>query len=155
MVFEPRPTAHPKVRWIHEYWRDRRPAPDRLPGRQHIDPADFPRLLENIWLLDVLGSPPRFRFRLIGEMPRRFGVPAKVGDFIDQAPGAESPGALRELFAAVAERQPCWFRGPPTLRHESQIAELERIILPLARDGEQVDMMLCLTVFYGASGEEY
>ena len=75
--------AHPKIAMLHRYWRDVAP-PGMLPGRQHIDPVDIPKLLANIWLLDVVGEPVRFRFRLIGDAMRRLGVPAKRGEFVDQ-----------------------------------------------------------------------
>ena len=45
-------------------------APDGcLPGRQHIDPCDFPKLLRLINLVDVEreSEEVRFRFRLVGE----------------------------------------------------------------------------------------
>lgn len=156
MIMEPPSAAHPKITALYEYWRGQAPAHGRLPGRQHIDPVDVPPLLAHITLLDVIGDPPRFRFRLIGEVPRRFGIPARQGSFLDEAPGAaERPEALDELRQIVLSRRPSWYRGRPVLKHDAHVFEIERLFLPLARDGVTVDMLIGLTTFYGARGEEW
>ena len=138
---------------IHRYWLDQAPAPGRLPGRADIDPIDIPMLLDNVWLLDVVGAPPRFRLRLVGGVIHRAGVAARVGAYLDEyvAP-AELPG--RQMRFAVAERMPVWFRGEAYIRHRAKMFTLERIFLPLAADGATVDMMLCLTVYYRLDGSE-
>jgi len=40
------------VKSLYSYWRAISP-PGRLPGRQHFDPLDVPRLLPNIWQIGV------------------------------------------------------------------------------------------------------
>jgi len=152
-ITSPPATAHPKVEALYSYWRSAVPSGRALPGRHHIDPVDIPRLLHNVWLLDAIGEPVRFRFRLIGEAIRRIGGIAKRGDFVDQfAPDDADP--VRDLRFVVRRRQPVWFRGLAILPHAKPMAELERLFLPLAADGASVDMLLCLTVFYAADGRE-
>jgi hypothetical protein len=63
--------AHPVMQQGLDYWRKARPAPDQLPGRQHIDPLGMPALLPYAWLVEVHPPEPgmaipRFRFRLVG-----------------------------------------------------------------------------------------
>src|SRR5690348_8213244 len=41
-----------RLRELYEYWRSRHPAEGVLPGRQHFDPVDVPKLLPWIWLVD-------------------------------------------------------------------------------------------------------
>jgi len=79
-IIAPPANAHNKNRALYDYWLKARARRDALPGRKDIDPTHIPRLLENIWMLDVVGAPPRFRVRLIGEAMRPLGIPAKVGD---------------------------------------------------------------------------
>ena len=150
------PHANAKIVAIHEYWRRIAPGRGVLPGRQHLDPVDIPRLLPHVWLVDVAGVPRRFRARLIGTTLQRSGIPLKPGIYVEDpiAP------ALRETvladFRFVAEtRQPVWFRGAPRARHDTAIFEIERIFLPLAADGTTVDMLLNLTVFYESAGKEW
>ena len=153
-------TVHPKIIQLHEYWRTKAPAPRRLPSRRHIDPTEISRLLDNIWLLDVVGAVDgearRFRFRLIGDAMHRKGIPGRPGTFIDQFfdQGLADPG-LADLHAVVDTGLSSWSRGKPVLRHKHEIFALERIILPLAADGKTIDILLCLTVFYRSDGEEF
>jgi hypothetical protein len=146
--------AHPKIRSLYDYWRKVAPDIATLPGRRHIDPIDIPKLLDNLWMLDVVGDPQRFRVRLIGGAGQRKGFPARVGDFMDQffAKGIEDE-ALDDLRFVAGRRQPVWRRGLPLLQHKTEVAELERLLLPLAADGQTVDIVLCMTVFYSFAGE--
>src|SRR4051794_34289618 len=49
-----------RLQRLHPYWTERK-GDRRMPARRDIDPLDFPYLLGNIMLLDVVGEPPRFR----------------------------------------------------------------------------------------------
>jgi hypothetical protein len=157
--FEPPASAHPKIVRLHDYWRRAAPGPGLLPGRQHIDPTDFPPLLPNVWLLDVVpsgeGKPPRFRFRLIGTAIVRAGLRAKPGDFLEDTidRAREKSPAANDAKRVVAERQPNWYRGEPLTNHDREVVELERLLLPLAANGVDIDMLLCLTVFYTSAGK--
>jgi len=83
------------------------------------------------------------------------GLPGQIGDFMDQFfEGGPVDERLDDLHIVVSARQPVWFRGKPRLKHKSEIAELERLHLPLAADGKTGDMILCLTVYYSFFGGE-
>jgi hypothetical protein len=149
-------TAHPKVIRLYEYWRKKAPGPGLLPSRRDIDPTEIPALLDNIWMLDVVGEPKRFRFRLIGDAMHRKGIPGRSGEFVDQLFSAGiADERMAVLNAVAAARQPSWARGHPQIAHRTQIFELERILLPLATDGRAVDVLLCLTAFYQSDGREF
>ncbi len=152
----PPATAHPKIIRLHDYWRAKAPLAGMLPGRQHIDATEIPALLDNIWLLDVVGEPRRFRFRLIGDAMQRKGIPGRPGEYMDQFLSAGVPSEqLAALHAVVTMHRPSWARGAPKLVHKHYISEIERIVLPLAADGRDVDTLLCLTVFYRSDGKEF
>ncbi|MEL3889221.1 hypothetical protein V6B08_03055 [Ferrovibrio sp. MS7] len=147
------------LRMIYAYWQECAPAPGRLPGRRALDPLRIPRLLEYMWLVDVLPrslSPnpgPRFRMRLVGGAMRRFGILAAPGDFIENLlPPDALP--LRELHQLAEQRRPAWYRGPAYMPHDRELHALERIFLPMADDGETVDVVLGLTVFFDEQGRE-
>src|SRR5690242_1355091 len=65
-ITRPPATAGPEIVALYDYWRSKAPGEGLLPGRRHIDPVDIPRLLPNVWLLDVVDDPRRFRVRLVG-----------------------------------------------------------------------------------------
>lgn len=153
---EPPPGAHPKVVEIVRHWRSLRPAPNRLPGRQHFDPIRVPRLLGNIWLVEVVKDDPRlFRARLVGTALEQLGARLRKGEFFeDVAPVGEAQVTTTPFRHVLQAGCVNWRRGPSALSHMEHVRELERVIMPLAADGETVDMFLCLTVFYMADGSE-
>lgn len=140
--------AHPRVREIHRYWASIAPGPGRLPGRRHFDPADVTSLLPNIWLVDVVRDPLRFRFRLLGTTVEKFAGRRLTGRWLDEELGPETrEEVLANLTAVVATGAPSWRRGPSLIVPEKSVVTLERLYLPLAADGRTVDMVLGLTIF--------
>lgn len=138
----------PRVREIYAYWRSIRPTDARLPGRQHLDPIDIPKLLTQIWLADIERSPFRARFRLVGSAfvttMRLDLTGAYLDECFDNFTGSEPHDALIEVCSSGA---PAWRRGPALLTRPGYNAkQIERISLPLAADGETVDMILGLSV---------
>src|SRR5260370_37269235 len=124
----PAETAHPKTIRLYEYWRQKAVRAGMLPSRRDIDPTDIPTLLDNIWLLDVVGEPRRFRYRLIGDAMHRKGLPGRPGAVVDQLFSAGiAAERLDALHSIVATGLPSWARGAPLLGHETQIFENERI----------------------------
>jgi len=155
-ITRPPAGAHAKIVAIYDYWRRIAPRSGMLPGRKHIDPADIPRLLPYVWLVDVVGTPRRFRARLIGTALQRSGTPLRPGVYVDDPIRPELKEKVLSDFRFAAEtRQPLWFRGKANAPHVSEIYELERIFLPLAADGTNVDMLLNLSVLYKSAGEEW
>lgn len=148
---------HPKVRRLFEYWRSIHPAPGVLPGRAVFDPLAIPSLLPRLILIDVVGRPPRFRYRLIGTRM----VDALDGDFtgrwLDEAhakPGGGTPVFPSYVQVATGGR-PDWRRGAPHFTgYIDRCTELERVFLPLAADGKIVDMILAIYAFFDATGAE-
>jgi hypothetical protein len=142
--------CHPKVRDIVDYWLAIRPA-NALPGRQHIDPVEIPSLLGNLWLIDVQHDPIRFRLRLLGTRIVDYAGEDNTGIWVDE----KWPDFDNSSFVEIARSgKPSWYRGPSRLRPERDYYELERVRLPLARDGMLVDMIMALTVFFDRQGKE-
>ena len=145
-ITRPPAEAQPEIVAIYDYWRRKAPADGLLPGRRHIDPAEIPRLLPNVWLVDVVDDARRFRVRLIGTALVDAGIPLRVGDFIFDRLPSEQRHTLQEFESVVGTREPLWYRGPVNLPHDTYVHEIERIFLPLAADGRHVDMLLCLSL---------
>lgn len=144
--------ADPKILALTAYWESRRPAPDRLPGRQHISPVEIAELglgiLRHVWLLDVVREPLRFRLRLIGGALKAAGSPGNPGSYVHDYDGSGKLTAKLERMCA--DRKPVHKRGRPTMPHdpEMDLAMLENVLLPLASDGSTVDMIVGCTVYH-------
>ena len=85
----------------------------------------------------------------------RAGAYGRVGDYLDRFFGDDiAHPALDDFHFVVAERKPVWYRGSAFMRHRSEMTELERVFVPLAADGAVVDIIMCLSVFFGSNGRE-
>jgi hypothetical protein len=146
---------NPKVRRLYEHWHSLRPEPGLLPGRQHFDPLAVVELMPNLWMLGVDEETGRYRYRLVGTgMVEAMGRDL-TGQWYDEAhPGAAEHPMHAYLQARILAGIPTWRRGPPWLHVDPNIYEIEQILLPLAKDGRSVDVVLAITVFSYASGKE-
>ena len=140
---------HPDVRLLHDDWRSLRPGDGGLPARRDIDPAQIVRLLPGIWMLDVHRAPFRLRYRLAGTAVVAAHQRELTGLWFDEA-HEDLPGNFFERYRAVVEtHEPSWRRGPPFLDKRSFVVSvLENVVLPLASDGDTVDILLCFTKVY-------
>lgn len=144
------PEWHPRIARFFLYWRSIRPA-DRLPGRQHLDPLAIPELLPGVWLLDIQREPFRLRYRLVGtEAVEAIGGEV-TGRWMDDVHGTVRGQRYLDRYRAVVEHGlPSWRRGAPILCTQKQHETLENLVVPLAADGETVDMLAAFTVFHGS-----
>jgi hypothetical protein len=146
-------TCHLKVRELTHYWLSIRPA-DSLPGRQHLDPCDIPKLLANILLIDICSSTSQFTWRLMGtSLVRIFsrdhtGLPFEVAYH-----AGKSSNAYRDMCEMIRTKQPRWRRGSASFMRDRDYLTVERVILPLARDGNMVDMAVGMILAHSADGE--
>ena len=130
------------------YWRSKAPE-GRIPGRADIDPLEIPDLLPWLTLVDVIweGARLRLRCRLIGTgVVDRFGRDI-TGLYAEEAYPDEYVAQALETYGAIIES-----RRPHLSRHRIPIegrehAEYDRLILPLAADGDRVDMFLSCFAF--------
>lgn len=153
--------AHPVIRETYLYWHAARPAPDLLPGRRNIDPLNIPRLLPYIWLLEVhepAGKErmPRLRYRLLGShVDLGFGS-SKTGLWMHEVEPdfAADPRLHGAYLAVIAEMRPNYRKGRPHFSINRGASAVERIFLPLAGDGRNVDMIFGCTIFFDSNGAE-
>lgn len=119
-----------------------------LPGRQHFDPINVPRLLKNIVLTEVERDPYRFKVRVLGTVVADiFGrdFTGKYMDEVFQEHGASLSHKLR--VEAVETGLPCLRPTGPGTFTGLNIAPLEGVHLPLAADGVTVDHLLSIFVY--------
>jgi hypothetical protein len=142
----PREATDPRFMRFFQYWQSRAP-PGKLPGRRHFDPPfEIPDLLPSIVLYEVVrsGERLRFKFRLVGTLVVEmagFEPTGKYADEIHLAPRRHSIQAALE--GVVRNKQAHYWQVPIAFAGREYIA-YQRLALPLAADGETVDMIFGL-----------
>lgn len=142
----PAEATEPRLKAFYDYWRSR--APDGLlPGRQHIDPLDVPVLLPDLVLLDVVAPEsgdgmPRFRVRLAGGTLVELVGANPTGRFLDEFVPANRRDALNAAYASVVRGRSAHFWESQLWTEGREFVRVQRLALPLARDGETVDMVI-------------
>lgn len=138
--------CHWKIDGLFRYWQSIHPA-SGLPGRQHFDPGSVPNLLPNICLVDVPTGEADFTFRLMGTRLETFYGGNFTGQpFVNAYVKGARSRAYVDMQSMLSDSLLRWRRGPASLvRHREHIV-VERLLLPLARDGEAINMILGLIV---------
>lgn len=133
----------PSNRLMVDHWNGLRPSPAHLPARAAFDPVAVPTLLRGIWLVELIGTPPRYRVRLYGtRLAEGFGLDL-TGRFLDEAPiGFADSAAEADFRAIAADGLPRWWRGAVSMTVPRSARMIEVVMLPLATDGRTVDMIL-------------
>jgi hypothetical protein len=140
------PEPNDKLAALERHWRAMHP-PAGLPGRQHFDPIDVPSLLPWILLVDVAREPLRFRYRVIGTAHVDTLGYNPTGRWFDEAhPDFHQTTVCREFTEVATRGEPTYYRGPLTFVATKGFLEIERLVLPLARNGRIVDMLLAIVV---------
>lgn len=151
----PAEVTDPGLRAFYDYWRSRAPA-GRLPGRQHIDPLDMPALLPSLVLLDVVApevdrvggaaaggdATLRFRVRLAGGTLVELVGSNPTGHFIDAFVPANRRAALNQAYTSVVRGRAAHYWESQLWTEGREFVRVQRLALPLARDGETVDMVI-------------
>lgn len=141
--------SQPRLRRLLDYWQARRG--DRpMPGRADIDPLDFPWLLGNVSLVDVVPDGRggrRYRLRLVGtHVTRRFGYDG-TGKWLDEILGPEHRAHVQAAFDdVVRQRIPMVERLDMLI--DGRLHDYEILRLPLASDGQTVDILLLAADFF-------
>ncbi len=144
----PPPSADARVQQLYRYWLDIHPAGGALPGRRHLDPTAIPSLLPFLWLADVERAPLRFRYRLLGTAHAHVFGRDYTGCWLDETHEnfARSP-AYEQYLAAVEHGRAGYRRGHTLIMLPKEYRSIERLLLPLAQDGHQVDMLLAISLY--------
>lgn len=131
---------YPDLVEILAYWAGKRGG-RRFPARADIDPTEIPSFLPRVMLADVRHDPLEFRYRLVGT-----GIcDVHWFDFTRLTPRQLEPAEYGKLVwddyaDAVRRRRPTAhvviFESPLRVRYYA------RTVLPLAADGESIDMLM-------------
>lgn len=146
---------NPKVVRFFKYWLSLNPEKG-LPGRQHFDPLDIPDLMPRIWMLDVLRQPLRYRYRFAGTKEVETLQREVTGKMFEEVhPQAynrqETTGRLGD---SVQHGVATYRKGKIIAIHKKEHMIVENCVVPLARDGLLVDLIVGFSILYQADGRE-
>lgn len=153
---ETKPAFHdPALGQLHGYWEGKH-RDGKLPARADISPFEMRFIIGNICLVDVIaGDPPRFRMRLLGSNivlalgagDRGGKIVDWTGGILDEMPPTEFRTMIGRSFEAVTRtREPLVTYRDVVM--DDRTYNYEVVVLPLAADGETVDMLL-VGLIYG------
>jgi len=146
--------CHPTIRRAVEYWLSIHPA-EGLPGRQHLDPVNIPDLLPDLRLVDIVGDPPRFRYRIAGtRICEFFGGELTGRWYEDTLENFKGSRTEKDFLSLMETREPSWRLGRPLFAMAKDFANVERVYLPFARNGHDVDMIMSVQVFHSETWEQ-
>ena len=120
----------------------------QLPARADFDPFEIPACMPHLALVDVERNPYRFRYRVMGTSIT-FNIEQEgTGKYLDELiPGVETQFPHLDRIQVVETGLPVYRIGEGSVSFRSDFADLERVHLPLATDGETVDMILSMYIY--------
>ncbi|MBK8160775.1 MAG: PAS domain-containing protein [Rhodospirillaceae bacterium] len=133
--------AGAQIQHMYRYWRGK--ARDgRLPRRADIDPADIPRLLSHLMIVEVVDDARRYVYRLVGtkEVEMRGRDPTGLS-VIDGFLGPSLEDALSMYDGTVRLRTPQYDDKPYVSTNGRWVSD-ETLFLPLSDDGARINRIL-------------
>ena len=141
-------------RWIYQYWDSLRRG-GRLPSRKDFDPARAPpRILPNLILMEPMREPETSRrrlwLRLVGTALVDTYRREITGRFLDEVYIADDYEDVTKQFDVLFEtgRPTCLWSETRT--RDGRFMNYERIVLPFAENGRDIDMVLASVEFFPA-----
>jgi hypothetical protein len=134
-----------QLRSLAELWAGKR-RDDALPCRSDFSDDDLRPWFGNLLVVDVIGGPQRFRFRLMGTSLVDAAGRELTGKFFDEADiSGYEPDVLEDYEETLRSRAPvCKTRRyrpqPGTFKEQWRV--YERLLLPLAADGKTINRIL-------------
>lgn len=140
-----------RLKGLYRYWTERWNG-QTLPGRQHIDPIEMgPAVLPLLLLTEVVpaadGKSYRLRYRLVGsEIEARFNS-RMTGRFIDELMHGQYLAYIVGLYDDVITRRAAVY-SESAYQNQASATFTKRLLMPLAANGKDIDMVLSGQVFY-------
>lgn len=151
------PDCDPRLKRFVDYLASKAP-PGKLAGRHHIVPQETLGLLPFVTLYDSVAQAnvgPRYRVRLIGTHTVELLGSDPTGKFVDEIiPAPKRAEILAMYIRVVASKQPQYYANALGNLGREHI-HFERVAFPLARNGDDVDMLALLRVGYDDRDQQF
>lgn len=134
--FDPAIVQSQRIHQLCGYWREK--AGHNVPARAEFDPVDVRELLPNLMMLDALGDPTRFRYRLVGTRVVQYTGFDFTGRYLDEMV-FQGRDFMEDCYRLVmTERRPV-FGHYAWLVRSRHFGRCEFGLFPLSDDGKRVD----------------
>ena len=139
----------PILNQLHAYWQRKRGARP-APSWKEIDPAEIVPLLPHLFLIEAVGAPPRFRYRLIGTGVVALTGRDLTGHFVDENLEPAKFAALVEPYETVIRQaRPVAKKGRTIWIEKRERLEVEVLLLPVANAQDEIALILGSVVKLG------
>lgn len=126
----------------------------KLPSRKDLDPSNLVEALPFIAMMDVEQNPFRLKFRLIGTAVNRAFGRDFTGKYFDEEFEDYQTSVGYQQRKTVAETGlPLHYFGKGKLKYNLDFTTVEWILLPLASNGKDVDIIIS-AISYGDEKEK-
>ena len=136
--------SEPRLRRFFAYVEEKR-AGRLFAARRDLDPLDFPYILGEVVLLDVLYEPLRFRYRLVGAGLAGVRGYDLTGKFVHDHPDPEYRAFMLARYREVIERRRVT-ADACCLEFDGKLRAYQALRIPLSEDGETVTMIAAAVV---------
>ena len=130
-----------RIRKLNDYWQAK--AKGKVPSRSEIDPVDVRELLPNLMMIDILGDPPRFRYRLVGTRVVQYTGFDFTGRCIDEMVFQGRDFMEQCYRRMLAEKRPV-FGHYAWLVRSRHFGQCEFGLFPLSDDGSTVNRAISI-----------
>jgi hypothetical protein len=129
------------------YWESKRSG-NHIPARCEFDPLlEVPGLVRFMMLKDVQRDPLDFRYRLVGTGLRHHMTTDWTGKFMSEVEYQRPPSTIWDYHKQVAESGQPLFIKPNYVGPHKDYLFIESVMLPLAKDHRNVDMIMIFIDF--------
>ena len=134
------------VRSVHRWWLDK--SAGDMPDRAELDPADFKRLLPNLFLADVEHTPFRIRYRLMGTRAVEATRMDLTGRYLDELMSADFGEPWMDNYhRAYVTRRPVFGACEARTTSGSRFT-YEFGLFPLRKGGTTVEQFVALEDYF-------
>lgn len=143
----PPPIVDPRLRALYDYWHDLGTAAGGLPALQAFDPLRLPRLLPNLWILEVAPDTHRFRMRLAGENINAIYRRNIAGQYFNDVFQPQELALVIERYTRALATPDIMHAVGTVYVAAGRLSQGERLALPMLGRSGLTDTMLGATFY--------
>lgn len=143
----PPPIADQRLRALYDYWHALGVAAGGLPALPAFDPLRLPKLLPNLWILEVAPDTHRFRMRLAGENINAIYRRNIAGQYFNDVFQPQELALVIERYTRALATPDIMHAVGTVYVAAGRLSQGERLALPMLGRSGLTDTMLGATFY--------